>query len=47
MELVKQGKFYVIILEQLVKTKQSKKAKQKYWNNRRWRFNKIKCNKKY
>lgn len=43
MKLVKQGKFYIVILEQYTKDSvyHCHIKKQKYWNNRKWRINKL------
>lgn len=45
MILKKENKFYVIILEENFETKETNKNKQKYWNNRKKRHNKIKYKK--
>lgn len=45
MKLIKENKFYVVVLEDIYTIKKIKKNTQKFWNNRRWRFNKLKYNK--
>lgn len=44
MKLIKENKFYVVVLEGNYTIEKVKKNTQKFWNNRRWRFNKIKHN---
>lgn len=44
MKLIKKNKFYIVILDKNIEIEKINKNKQKFWNNRRWRFNKIKYN---
>lgn len=41
MKLVKEKKFYIVILNESYEIEKPQKRKQKFWNNRKWKINKL------
>ena len=41
MKLIKKNKFYIVIVSENIEIEKPQKNKQKFWNNRKWRINKL------
>jgi hypothetical protein len=42
MKLIKENKFYIVMLDKNIEIEKPQKNKQKFWNNRKWKHRRKK-----